>query len=622
MSAFAANFHFLRPWWLLALLALPLLWRMFAQRGSDAGAWTAAVDPHLLRHLLVRGDDSAPRRWPLLAVLVGWLLGCIALAGPAWEQLPQPLYKNRAARIFALELSASMYAQDEKPSRFERARFKLKDMLARSADMQTALIAYAGDAFVVAPLTDDANTVTNLVDALDPGVMPVGGNATGHALDLAVKLAQQGGAVGAEIVLLADGASDDAVAAAVRARAGGMHVSVLAFGTAQGAPVPLPQGGFLKNANGEIVLPKLDVPRLAELASAGTGSYLDAADGAAFDAWLKAPANTAIASKTSEASTARFLDRGPWLLLLLVPLAATGFRRGWVMLLLLGTFVRSEPVHAFEWTDLWQRADQQARQQLEAGHPQQAQALAQSPDLRGAAAYRGGDFAGAERDFERAASNAANADAHYNRGNALAKQGRYEQALAAYGDALKLAPGMEDAAANKRAIEEWMRQQQQQSDQSQQQAQDHQGHEQKQAGDGKPSSQQGEQQDQQKNQQAKDGEASPGNPAQQQAASPGKDQQQPTDAPSPGDQAEQQAQEKFSKSMDQAMQENARTGDKKPQPIRLGANDDGKQQDERDQAVQQWIERVPDDPGGLLRRKFQIEYQRRQNQADPRGGGR
>lgn len=620
MSAAFASFHFLRPWWLLALFAVPLIWRLLARRGGDAGAWTGAVDAHLLKHLLVHGDEAAPRRWPLLLIATDWVIACLALAGPAWEQLPTPLYKNTVARVFALELSASMLAQDEKPSRYERARFKLKDMLVHSADAQTALIAYAGDAFVVAPLTDDVNTVTNLVDALDPGVMPVAGNATGRAIDMAASLIKQGGAGEGDIVLLADAAGTDALAAAARARAAGLHVIVLAFGSAQGAPVPLPQGGFLKSADGDIVLPKVDAQALSAVASAGGGRFL--ADSGEADTLLAPPAAATATLPATEAGAARFLDRGPWLLLLLVPLAALGFRRGWLMLALLGAFAGERPAQAFTWSDLWQRADQQARAQLDAGDAQGAQALAQSPDLRGAAAYRAGDFPAAELNFERSAS----AQGQYNRGNALAKQARYEEAIKAYDAALKQAPDMADATANKRAVEEWLKQREQQdSKKSNKQSQDHQGHEQNKDGQGDPSQQQDQQgQDQQADQSSPQSKQQQGQPPQQQqqqgGAGENREQQQAQAQPT-AEEAEKQAQQKFSQKMDQAVQDQAGKGDKKPQPIRLGKNDDGKQHDEHEQAVAQWIERVPDDPGGLLRRKFQLEYQRRQNRADPRGGG-
>ncbi len=642
MSETIANFHFLRPWWLLALIALPLLWRWLAHRGGDAGAWRGAVDAHLLEHLLVRGDEATPARLPRWLAAAGWALASFALAGPAWERLPQPLYQNNAARVFALELSASMLAQDAKPTRYERARYKLNDMLKRSGDTQTALIAYAGDAFVVAPLTDDVNTVANLVDALDPGVMPVAGNATGRAIDLGVKLIKQAGGEDGEIVLLADSASDDAPAAARRALAAGIRVSVLGIGSEQGAPVALQQGGFLKNAAGDIVLPKLDMGALAAVTAAGGGRYVryttDAGD---LDRLLDTLAPHAAAqAKATQATTSRFLDRGPWLVLFLLPLAALGFRRGWLMLLPLALCAHVQTAQAYSWQDLWQRPDQQAQNELDAGHAPQAQALAQSPALRGSAAYKAGDFATAAQDF----SHADSADAQYNLGNALAKQGQYPQAIAAYDTVLKRAPDMADAAANKQAVEDWLKQQQQQQKDKKQQnpqdSKDHQGHDQKQD-DGSGSASDGKQQDQQsqdqKGQQQDSGDDSQkGKDGQQNAdqdapssdrndSAPGKQgksgDEKKSQAQSATNEPDKQSQHQFQQNMDQALKKSGDKDGKQAQPVRLGAREDDKPHDEHSQAIEQWMQRVPDDPGGLLRRKFQLEYQRRQNRQGAQGGG-
>ena len=133
------DFHFLRPWWLLVLAALPLLWRALSSSGADAGAWRGVVDAHLLPHLLDLRATARSSRVPRWLATFAWIVACVALAGPAWERLPQPLFQNRAARVFALELSPSMSAQDIKPSRYERARYKLDDMLAHSGGMQTGL---------------------------------------------------------------------------------------------------------------------------------------------------------------------------------------------------------------------------------------------------------------------------------------------------------------------------------------------------------------------------------------------------------------------------------------------------------------------------------------------------
>jgi Ca-activated chloride channel family protein len=613
MSTLFANFHFLRPIWLFALACLPLLWLAFTRRGGDAGAWRGAIDAHLLPHLLV-GSETKAQRLPRALAAAAWILVCLALAGPAWEQLPQPLFRNRAARVFVLELSATMAAQDVKPSRYERARYKIADMLKRSGDMQTALIAYAGDAFVVAPLTDDANTVANLLDALDPSVLPAPGNDTARAIELGAKLIHQAGLDGGELLLLADAASEDALAAAQRVRKDGVRISVLGVGSTQGAPVALAQGGFLKNDAGDIVLPKLDAEALANLARAGDGRYVSvASDASDIEAVLGAPAAYASAQAApAQVTTARFRDRGPWLLLALLPLAALGFRRGWLMLLPLILIAHSQNAAAFSWRDLWQRPDAQARAELDAGHAKEAQALARDPELRGAAAYRAEDFAAAAQDF----AQRTDADAAYNRGNALAKQKHYEQALAAYEEALKLQSKMADALANKQAVEDWLKRQQEQQQQQQQQGQQNQ------------KGQQGAQNQQQPNsgsgdpQQSDDGQAQQSNAQdrqqQKQSAQRGAakdDTQAQPDQDKSGD-AARTAEQKYREKMDQQLAQQPTAGQQQKgeqQPIRLGAREGDAAQDEHAQAVEQWLQRVPDDPGGLLRRKFQLEYQMRQH---------
>ncbi|MBS0487013.1 MAG: VWA domain-containing protein [Proteobacteria bacterium] len=632
MSVFLHDFHFLRPWWLFALAALPLLWRAVSRNGADAGAWRGVVDAHLLPHLLDARDATRSSRAPRWLAAMAWVMACVALAGPAWERLPQPLFENRAARVFALELAPSMSAQDLKPSRYERARFKLDDMLARSGGMQTALIAYAGDAFVVAPLTDDTHTVTNLVDSLDPSVMPASGNDTGRAIDLAVKLIQQAGTGGGQVVLLADSVSADADMAAIRARAAGVSVSILGVGTDQGAPVALAQGGFLKDSSGNIVLPKLDASALQAVASAGGGRYAGVSAGSDdIDELLSAaPLQSAANVRVVDATTARFLDRGPWLVLLLLPLVAFGFRRGWLMLLPLVLLAHSDRADAFSWSDLWQRPDQQARAQLDAGHADKAQALARDPALRGAAAYRAGDFAAAESDFARA----DDAQALYNSGNALAKQQQYEKAIAAYDEALRQDPELADAQANRKAVEDWLKQQKQQQKQQQNGKNGQNGQNGKQDSssqqNGDQQQQSGGQQDQ-KNPGQQDGQDKSGEQksdansgGQKDAGKNGQDKQSGQDnAPQPSaqeqakaQQAEREADKDFGKEMNRQLQQGgAKPDDKKDEtkPVQLGAREGDRVQNEKDQAVEQWLQRVPDDPGGLLRRKFRLEYEIRKN---------
>ena len=155
------QFHFLRPAWLLALLPLgALLWYM-AKGKRLSRSWQAVIDPDLLPHLLV-GQVQLRRNWSLVTMGFGGLFAIIALAGPVWDKLPQPVFRPQAALVIALDLSRSMDANDIKPSRLTRARHKVTDIMAQRSEGQTALIAYAAEAFAVTPLTEDDSTINAL----------------------------------------------------------------------------------------------------------------------------------------------------------------------------------------------------------------------------------------------------------------------------------------------------------------------------------------------------------------------------------------------------------------------------------------------------------------------------
>jgi Ca-activated chloride channel family protein len=638
------DFHFVRPAWLLLLAALPALWWLWRRDGDASGGWSGAVDSHLLPHLIERGDARTGAGIWLAAAI--WLVLVFALAGPAWDREPVPLYHNDAARVLALELAPSMLAQDVRPSRVQRAHFKLNDILSRSSGMQTALIAYAGDAFVAAPLTDDANTVRNLVDSLAPDTMPVPGNATARAITRAVELVRQAGLDGGELVILADSAGPDAVVAARKAHAQGLAISVLGVGDTGGAPIPLPGGGFLKDADGNIVVPRLDEAALRDIAAAGGGRYARlTADATDLDSLLvdRGTIGAADAARADTAGGTRWRDRGPWFVLLAVPLALAAFRRGWLMVLALVLLAPVPEARAFGFADLWRRPDQQAAAALAADDAKKAGEVARSPGWRGAAAYRGGDYEQAAAAYAQASGDA---QAAYNRGNALARLGRYDEALDAWDEALKLEPGMADALANKQAVEEWLKNNPPPPQQNQPQDSTAPGADEK--ASGQPDSPEaGAEDSAEEHGKPKDGaksadseesaaqESAEAGQSGQSEAGAGDAQTKPTGAEKPrsrpqggdasapstnedaaratadtpaGPDADQQ--DALRKSVDAALAKPG-TQDATGKPARVrGAGDTASK--ERQQALEQWLERVPDDPGGLLRRKFLLEYQQRQ----------
>jgi Ca-activated chloride channel family protein len=626
MNATLQQFHFLQPWWLAALALLPLLLWLGVRRSSAQLELSRLVDPELLPYLL-RGR-AANRHVPVWLFAIGWSLCALALAGPSWSRIQQPLYASRAAQVVAISLSQRMLARDVAPSRLDRVRYKAHDLLASNRDGLNALIAYAGEAFVVAPLTSDANSLSDLLDAMAPDTMPVDGDNAALAIQRGVALIEDAKAAGGSLVLITDQADAAADAAARKANAAGVQVSVLGVGTPQGGPVPLAGGGFLHDAQDHMALAGRDDAALTALAAAGGGRYVpmsaDRSDIDALHAQLRSGPVKAVAGPVGD----EWQDRGPWLLLPLLLVVAMAFRRGWLLLLPLVVMpLLPANAHATSWRDLWQRPDQQAAQALQQGQPKQAQQLARDPAWRGAAAYRAGNYTGAARALQQAPGG----DAAYNLGNALARQGQYQQAIGAYDHALKLDPANADAKANRKAVEDWLRQQQQKQPQDQQQS-----NEQKQQGkngeNGQPSSgEQGrdEKPDAQQAQDEKSAQDTAGKPGQdgqpQKQDQDGQDQSkqdragqdQAANQPkplTPHEQAEQkarteQAQKALQQQMDQAL--GGQQKDQPPTTHQLGAMPKDDPQSKLPKDIRQALQRVPDDPGALLRRKFALEYQQR-----------
>jgi Ca-activated chloride channel homolog len=618
MSAILQQFHFLRPWWLIALALLPLLVWLGLQRNAAQGELSRLVDAELLPHLL-RGR-AGNRQLPLWLFALGWALCALALAGPAWNRVTQPLYASRPAQVVAISLSQQMLARDVAPSRLDRARYKVRDLLASNHYGLNALIGYAGEAFVVAPLTSDANSLNDLLDALAPDTMPVDGDNPALAIERGVALIRDAGASGGSLVLITDQAGADADAAARKANAAGVRVSVLGVGTPQGGPVPQSDGGFLHDAQGDMTLARRDDAALGALAAAGGGSYVamtaDHRDIDVLHAQLRDAPVTAATGQVDD----EWQDRGPWLLLPLLLIAALAFRRGWLLLLPLAVLpLLPATVEATTWHDLWQRPDQQAAQALRQGHAKQAQQLAHDPAWRGAAAYRAGDYPAAAQALQQASGG----DAAYNLGNTLARQGQYQQAIAAYDHALKLDPGNADAKANRKAVEDWLHRQQQQPQPDQNQHEGHNGSKgQSSAGEqgksGKPDSQDqksGQDGAKPSRQSGQDGNAQPQDQSGQNSSEDRSGKGQGGDQPKPQteqQQAEQQskteqAKQALKQQMDQAL---AHPGDK-TQTHQLGTLTQDDPESRLPADLQHALQRVPDEPGALLRRKFELEYQQR-----------
>lgn len=329
--AVVENFHFLHPWWLVALPALWGLaaWRFLRQRRD--GGWAHVIDPDLLPALrLAEGGGGSP--WWLL--VAAWTIAVLALAGMTWERNQNVGYHAPSDWILVMDLSPSMAATDAPPDRATRARYVISDFLNAAKDTRVALVVFAAEAHTVAPLTTDVETVRALLPPLAPNIMPEPGDELAPALDEASRLIHAA-ATRAQVVILTDGIVDPARAleSAQRLRTQGTTVNVIGIGTESGAPVPLKDGGFQQGPQGESLLSKLPVDQLKRIAAAGGGRYVPAGESSELIDELKQESSYQAREENAE-STAQYVQSwrndGIWLLPLLLLSVALIARRGWL----------------------------------------------------------------------------------------------------------------------------------------------------------------------------------------------------------------------------------------------------------------------------------------------------
>jgi len=665
------SFHFLRPAWLLALVpVVAILWA--ALRLADRGnPWRGLVDNHLLRALVVDADGTT-RRWPLGLAAAGWLVATLAMAGPTWERAPQPISDAVAPTVVVLDMSPSMQAEDLKPSRLARARFALEDVLTESAGGQVGLVLYSDEPYVASPLTDDPRVIEEMIPTLTPDLMPAPGSRADRAIALATQLLAQAHAVGGRIVFLSDGIDEEpeATRAAARDAAAASHVvSVIGIGTDEGAPARDGRGRMMRDADGRPMMVPLDQDGLEAVADAGGGRFARLGAGDTHVAGMLEAAEVSNDTRHEGATVQAdvWRDMGIWLVLALVVLAPLGFRRGWLAVLLLALTVNS--AEASTWTDLWSRPDQQGAAALHEGRADEAAELFADPSWKAAAQYQSGKFTEAAERYR----GLADTESRYNLGNALARGGQLENALAAFDDVLKATPDHEDARFNRDLVQKLLDQQkeqqkQQQAGDSSQQQNGDDANGQQAEGDSGDGSETGEQQaeasggeqtsPEQRSQQASEGseqneqqnaqgaaDAQQGSageqqadPEQQQAAagSPeqkagepadeqnrqqanagaeqndeaqdGQDEQTRSDAEQHGsDTAQADAGESKDQQASSDGSGNARA-DAQPRTRASGASGPGTPMTEEQQAREQMLRRIPDDPGGLLRAKIMRRY--------------
>lgn len=323
--------QWLRPWWFLALIPLLAVVLWWLRSRTRANAWARFVDPELVEHVLEQ-PPTGRHNWPLWVAALAGLASILVLAGPVWERREMPVFRGQDALVLVLDLSQSMTADDIKPTRLIQAKYKISDLLQKSAGMQVGLVVFSEVPYVISPLTDDVKTLEAFLPALDTAVVPVQGSQLSLAIDKAAELLSQSSIAKGTIVLLTDARVDTAaleVATALPER--GFRLSVLGIGTEEGQPIKLADGSFVQDQSGNIVIPRLERTGLQQLATSGGGVYTDISG-------TRNDVNTLFASVQLSATTGDLSEQAhesdqwveyaprvlPLLLLVMLPL----FRRG------------------------------------------------------------------------------------------------------------------------------------------------------------------------------------------------------------------------------------------------------------------------------------------------------
>jgi Ca-activated chloride channel family protein len=634
-------FHFIRPEWLWAIPAALLLAFLLTKISAKRSGWQSVVSNHLYQRLVISNDKKAATP-PFYLLALAMTIASVAIAGPTWKQLPQPVYQVETGKVILLDMSMSMRATDLQPDRLSRAKFKTIDLLNSFEDGEVGLVVYAGDAFTVSPLTSDTANITALVPSLRPEIMPLPGSEPIYALEEAERLLAAAGYAKGEIYWITDGI-DFGLVEELRdfIAKSSYQYSVLGVGTRAGAPIQLEDGSLLKDARGNIVLPSLNSNLIKQALGTSGGRFTSIqSDDSDIQNMLF---ESTILDQNQVSNEVlgqgdQWQDMGVYLTFLILPFAAYAFRKGVLVLVLaVGLTIPAEQAYASQWYEnIFKNNNQKGLSSFEKENYATASEQFEDPMWKGAALYKNGDYDAALAAFKQASG----AESHYNQGNALAQMGQLLEALEQYETTLTLDPGHENAQTNKKIVEDLLKQQEDEKQQQQdQQNQDGQNSDDSEGGESQESGQSSESDNDAQSENDSDGQPSGESDQQSQSedAQQSQDQenneqrsdgsqQAQSEVPEEGEQQQNQAQSQTeqdqspSSEAENAQQNNQETEQERTEEQQISAvqkvNEEDLTPEQREQAqrMQMLMNKVTDDPAFLLQRKMQLESQKRRRE--------
>lgn len=552
------DFHFIYPLWLLSIPVAIWLLRTKQSESNTMERWRKHIEPEFLAYqqsLQQPKVDNAPanfgrfkqiqRRLLSAASVIASILIAIALAGPSWEKMPEPVAKSSDKLLVIADLSLSMHAKDVKPSRLIRMRYKLLELMKLRKQGETALIAYSGDAHVVSPFTEDSKNIAALIPTLAPEIMPAFGSDIVSAIALAAELINETTANTKNKTTVAIFSDEIFPSQVTEIRkllsSQTTDVVIIGIGTENGGPIQLPSGQFIKNTDGSIVTAKLNRGNLQFIANELSGRYIDASNDNADVAYINnlASANANIEQSEIIGDANKWKNQGAWFALAALPFLALSYRRGALLctffviscidgsssLLYPTAYANTVDVTNQQdtgnnlanykwWQTPWKTRQQAAEALAKQGDFTSAEKVSAIPEFKAQSAFKAGDYPSANRYYQQViedkqsnqtkTSNTENvsdiAKLLYNQGHSHAHAGELNKSLEKYQEALNESPNYEEAKQAKALIEQLLNQQQNQQEQQKQDGQNSQ-NQSEQNQQGQQSEQNPQQSQQQQNQQ-------------------------------------------------------------------------------------------------------------------------
>lgn len=555
----ADTLHFERPWWLLCIPVTWLLAWLFDGKKTQQKQLNQLVDAHLLPYLQASSSQPALNKWlGVLCLSLCW----IGLTGISWQQSPHKMYTSTQQTIFVVDQSLSMYATDIKPNRQTQLKQTVRDILNHSQGGDVALVAYAGDSYVISPFSQDKETIIHFLLALEPIIMPVYGNHLSQAIETALSLNKAASSL--HLIVLTDDLADrdkDAIPDLLDDK--NITFDLIAFGTEKGSPIKLPNERILKKS-GQTIIPSTPLTELENFThDLGGHFYHGRLDQQALQQ-INRHQPQQNQNKQADNKSIVWQDQGHWFALPFLMWLAYQFRRGVLFFLLIGMFLTPSKTLYASPLDWFKTPDQQAQQAVNEGDWQTAEKLFKRPDWQAASSYALEKYDRTIQLLEQSNRQAAD---NYNLGNAYALAGQTDKAIESYEKALEQDPQLSAAKENLEYLK-----QQQQSNQSPQDT----------------------------------NKSSPTNEQHQDQSSDGQQSKQKNDS----DETKKSDKTNETQDKDQPPKDNGQTETgNKP-----SAQTNTQQNLESKQALEQWLRQIQDDPGSLLQRKLEYLHQEKRNQ--------